>query len=142
MSRHPHSDPLSAEDRALIDAAIAAKRVQRIDPGVSGTCVPRWRDHSAPRRRVETIANRAQIAPLLAAGKRLSEIARETGIAYETVRRVAAALRRASQGKVEVSAHTETAEASRGSAVALSGAEMGDISCHHDGRGAEKEIGL
>lgn len=121
MSRHHNRDPLSAEDRALIDAAIAAKRVQRIDPGVSGTCVPRWQDPSAPRRRVETITNRAQIAPLLAAGKRLSEIARETGIAYETVRRVAAALRGASQAGVASEAHGEVQEQTCGHTGPLRG---------------------
>ena len=124
MTLHRHPDPLDDETRSLIAEAVAAGRVQKVATGTSGTCVPRWQDHSKPKRgRPANLANRRRIAPMLAAGKRISEIARETGISYETVRGVVAALRRAAQAKV---AHTETAEASCASTGPLSGSEIGD----------------
>ena len=143
MTLHRHPDPLDDETRGLIDAPGGHGRVKKVATGTSGTCVPRWKDHSKPKRgRPEVVANRRLIAPLLAAGKRLSEIARETGIAYETVRRVVAALRGASQAGFDSGAQSETSEASCRSNGPLSGSEMGDISCRHVGLDAEKEIGL
>ena len=87
MTLHRHPDPLDDETRSLIAEAVAAGRVQKVATGTSGTCVPRWQDHSKPKRgRPANLANRRRIAPMLAAGKRISEIARETGISLSTSR--------------------------------------------------------
>lgn len=99
------STTLTAEERAMIDAAIEAKMVKVIPRGQCGEAVQRrWVSHAIESRKSEGRKNRAKIYPLWAAGMNTHEIAAITGITYNTVHTHMTALREAATVRAEAEA--------------------------------------
>ena len=100
LRRKHERDEITPEERAAIDAAIAAGKLKRFPPGVSGMADAVWspsskrvviaklpeKAHGTLRRRAAARARRDRVLEMHKAGRASREIEDALGVSRETVR--------------------------------------------------------